>query len=182
MTARKQRTRRKPSGQLIDVTRVPRSARSFSRSACICIRFACLITFVASCVTGPTFVISQYAVPETLLDDLRIFHVFTRENDRGIGEMIGQQLRSRNRQVGMGEAPTVPPSVEVVVVYHDRWGLHNFVLQIEGLKIDLRDPGTNVLIATATSQRPVTPIMPREMVAEVVHALFRPPPKFEAGD
>jgi len=95
--------------------------------------------------------------------------------------MIVQQLRSRDRDVGMGEAPAVPPSAEVVVVYHDRWWLHNLHLQMTGLKIDLRDPRTNVLIATATSSRSVAPIAPREMVAEVVHALFYPTPKVEAG-
>jgi hypothetical protein len=93
----------------------------------------------------------------------------------GIDRMIAQEIRSRGLNAKNGVASVRPAEFDVLVVYEDRWqwDMSNYLLL---LRIDLRDPATNVLLATGISYQTSGARKPEnEVVAQIIGEMFGKP-------
>lgn len=97
------------------------------------------------------------------------------EDQRGIDQMIARGIRSRGLNVKSGLASARPSEFDVLVVYEDRWqwDISNYLIF---LRIDFRDPETNVLLATGSSYQTSAARKPEgEVVAQILDSLFTQP-------
>ena len=88
--------------------------------------------------------------------------------------MIAQELRSRGLLAKSGLASARPTEFDVLVVYEDRWhwDMSNYLIF---LRIDLRDPVTNVLLATASSYQTSGARKPEsQVVTQILAGMFDP--------
>jgi hypothetical protein len=91
---------------------------------------------------------------------------------RRIDRMIAQELGSRGLAAKSGLASARPTEFDVLVVYEDRWqwDMSNYLLF---LRIDLRDPSTNVLLATGSSYQTSGARKPEyKVVAQIIGEMF----------
>jgi hypothetical protein len=115
-------------------------------------------------------------ISSELRDSSLQYFVENHGNDpKGIDRMIAQELRSHGLQVSNGPARARPTAFDVLVVYEDRWqwDMSNYLLF---LRIDLRDPETNVLLETGSSYQSSMARKPeREVVTQILDAMFAEP-------
>jgi hypothetical protein len=71
-------------------------------------------------------------------------------DNRHLDTMIAGELQKHGVSASSGYAADRPQDIDVLVVYEDRWqwDLSNYLIH---MRIDLRDPQTNVLLATGSS-------------------------------
>ena len=69
------------------------------------------------------------------------------EEDANICQMLAENLRAHGLTVQTGTG-SPPADVQVVVTYEDRWAW-DMATYLLTLRVDMRDPHTNVLLATA---------------------------------
>lgn len=135
-----------------------------------------LVAVLLSCVTGCSHDLSSAVMPDAEIARPAVYFVRqSPKDDSGIAEFIARDLRHRGNEatIGMGEPDR--PDVQVLVVYEDRW-MWDMSPYLLTLRIDFREPDTNVLLATGKSYRTSlirkTPVM---MVREVIAAIFQDP-------
>jgi hypothetical protein len=113
-------------------------------------------------------------IPTELRHSSLQFFVENHGNDmRGIDRMIAQELRSHGLGAESGFARARPSEFDVLVVYEDRWqwDMSNYLIF---LRIDFRDPSTNVLLATGISYQTSTARKSEpEVVGQIVDDMFR---------
>jgi hypothetical protein len=116
--------------------------------------------------------ISAHVVPGTEIDALDHFHVQLHANDRDVGEFITRNLLGRGKRATSGRDRAIPEGTRVIVRYDDSWAW-DFTMYLIWLRIEFRDPETNVLLATGASHR-VSMVRrdPAEMVGESMQAIF----------
>ena len=93
-------------------------------------------------------------------------------DNQGIDGIIAGQLRSRGLKATKGLASGRPAEFDVLVIYEDRWqwDMGNYLLF---LRIDLRDPATNVLLATGISyQTSGARKAPGAVVRQIIDEMF----------
>jgi hypothetical protein len=72
---------------------------------------------------------------------------------------------------GMAEA--TPRDIDAVVTYQDKW-MWDITMYMLQLDVQVRDPGSQVVMASATSYRPsLQRVAPDKMVEEVVNEIFK---------
>jgi hypothetical protein len=109
--------------------------------------------------------------PQAKLDTLQSFHVQHFEKDeRGTDKLIAENLRVRGYQVSTGK--DVPPKVDAVVTYVDKWFWDITMYMLE-LTINFREPNTNFPLATGNSyhtslSRKAAPEMVDEVVGNIL--------------
>lgn len=71
-------------------------------------------------------------------------------DQRGLDKLIAFELQSKGYDVSYGVKGKRPEGVDILVVYEDRWqwDMSNYLIH---MRIDLRDPITNVLLGTGSS-------------------------------
>lgn len=90
-------------------------------------------------------------LPAGLRDANKLYFVENHGADRRrIDQVIARTLRTRGFDARSGYSADRPERVDVLVTYEDRWqwDMANYLIF---LRIDLRDPRTNVLLATGSS-------------------------------
>lgn len=117
---------------------------------------------------------SGAVMPGVRLTDLRRVLVECRpQDDAGLCELLARDLRGRGWAVetsGSGESGRA--QVDAVVSYEDRW-MWDVSMYLLTLRLDVRDPRTNVLLATAHVYRTsLARSTPEEMVRRAVDSLF----------
>jgi hypothetical protein len=113
--------------------------------------------------------------PELKKSSLQYFVENHGKDSRGIDHMITREIRSRGLKVENGLASARPAELDVLVVYEDRWqwDMSNYLIF---LRIDLRDPATNVLLATGSSYQTSGARKPEaEVVAQIIGGMFDKP-------
>jgi hypothetical protein len=94
-------------------------------------------------------------------------------DDRHLERMIAAELGKQGVAATSGAAAGRPADIEVLVVYEDRWqwDLSNYLIH---MRIDLRDPRTNVLLATGSSyQTSLARKDEQKVIAEIVTGMFQ---------
>lgn len=128
-------------------------------------------------LAGCSYDLTAARMPGVDLSAYRSFYVRRQVSDeRSIAGLITSQLEDRGLQAATGVGP--PPSqAQVLVVYEDVWAWDLTTSSyLMTLRIDLRDPATNVLLASATSYRSsLARKSPKETVAAVVDAVLGAP-------
>lgn len=111
--------------------------------------------------------------PNTKLDALKTFYVVKQPADKSdIHQLIATELNrmGKSAEAGLSDSPTQP--TDAVVSYVDKW-MWDITMYLLELKVDIRDPKTNYLLATGTSYRTsLARKSPEEMVAEVLGKIF----------
>jgi len=128
-----------------------------------------LSLFGSGCAT-----MSSNSAPGTDLSKVkRVYVVHLPADKRGINQIIADQLNLLGFQATTGEASSVPSDVDATLTYQDKWMWDITMYMIE-LNVQLRQPKTEMSLATARSYRPsLQRKSPPEMVKEVVTELFK---------
>jgi len=112
--------------------------------------------------------------PDLNLNSFDRFYVVRNESERrGVNQVIDKELQKMGKRTTVGPRSLIPKDVDVIVVYHDEW-VWDMGWYLFNLAIQLRDPETNLLLASAISTRPSLARTPPElMVREVLASLFK---------
>ena len=129
-----------------------------------------LVLLLSGCVSTS---LTSDVDPQTDLQSLQSFLVLKFEPDRrGIEHMIATELKARGLKADAAVVRPEEVTADAVVTYVDKWmwDMTNYMIE---LTIELHDPKTDYLLATARSYRTsLARKSPEEMVAEVLGKLF----------
>jgi hypothetical protein len=112
--------------------------------------------------------------PDTDLTKVKTYYVVQQPKDqRGIERLISDNLTARGFSAKSGpETSTVPPAVDAVVTYVDKW-MWDITMYMLELTVTVRNPANNFPMATANSYHTsLTRKSPPEMVDEVLTNIF----------
>jgi hypothetical protein len=132
----------------------------------------CLAVFTA--IQGCAINREMAAVtPDVELAHLKKFYVVKFDPDgRGINTLIMAELGRMGFDAATGLEAAAPKTVDAIVTYRDKWQWDITMYMIE-LRIFIREPATQILLATGTSYHTsLTRKSPEEMVAEVLANIF----------
>jgi uncharacterized lipoprotein YajG len=139
--------------------------------------FLCLVSFaiLAGCAVNRE---SSSVTPNVDVTTLKKFYVAKFDPDqRGINQLISAELQRKGLEVSTGHEADVPKHVDAIVTYRDKWQWDITMYMIE-LTVYIREPGTQNMLATATSYHTsATRKTPDEMVAEVLNNVLSTTPK-----
>ncbi len=107
------------------------------------------------------------------INNIKSFYVIKFAPDgRGINKLIVNRLRVMGFEATTGLSSAIPPTVDVVVDYSDRWRWDLTMYMLE-LTINLRNPKTNALLGDGNSYHTsLTRQPPEKMVEEVLDNVF----------
>jgi len=110
--------------------------------------------------------------PGANLATVKSFHVKPHEKDeRGVHQLIADNLRKRGYQVTVGPQPSV--AVDATVTYVDKW-MWDITMYMLELTINFREPRTDYPLATGNSlHTSLTRLSPPEMVDEVLGNMLK---------
>jgi hypothetical protein len=139
---------------------------------------ATLIRFVLAC-TAVLLVfgcakLTASVPPGTELSKVKSFYVVRLPPDnRGINQLIREDLATRGLDATTGPESARPNAVDVIVTYEDRW-MWDITMYMLSLSISFRHPETNTFLASGQSYRPsLERKEPREMVKEILDEIFK---------
>ncbi len=117
---------------------------------------------------------SSPTAPNVNLKAFNTFYIVRSDADRhGVYRIIQGELQGMGKKVTSGRRSSIPDGVDVIVTYHENW-VWDFGEYLRNLLIQLRDPNTNVLLASALSYRPpLGRAAPEVMTKEVLDTMFR---------
>lgn len=94
-------------------------------------------------------------------------------DDRKINQLITEDLVRRGFQAATGESNNVPATAEALVTYFDKW-MWDITMYMIQLDVQIRDPKTNIPLATGLSMRTsMARRSPKEMVKEVLDQIYQ---------
>jgi hypothetical protein len=116
---------------------------------------------------------SASAAPDSGLADARTFYVVLENgDDRGIQNLIRDNLARRGYQASAGAEGAKPADADVLVTYVDHWMWDMSMYMLE-LTITFRNPSNNFPMATGNSYHTsISRKSPEEMVDEVLGNIF----------
>jgi hypothetical protein len=82
--------------------------------------------------------------------------------------IIANEIQKHGINVSTGSSPNARPiNIDILVLYEDRWSwdMSNYLAY---MRIDLRSPKTNVLLATGSSDQVAVSIMARKSEEEII--------------
>ena len=103
----------------------------------------------------------------------KIYVVHLLPDERGINRVIADQLNMMGYQATTGEASAVPANIDATLTYQDKW-MWDITMYMIQLNVQLREPKTDIALATAQSYRPsLQRKSPGGMAEEVLTSLFQ---------
>jgi hypothetical protein len=111
--------------------------------------------------------------PGVDLSALKTFYVRKLPADsRGVERLIAQRLVAMGKQSTYGSEHRPPQPVDALVTYQDKW-MWDITMYMLNLSIQIRDPSTDVQLASGHSFRTsLARRSPEEMVQEVLDRIF----------
>ena len=111
--------------------------------------------------------------PDISINDYQNYYVIPDEDDtRDVGVAIYSDLQSRGLNVEVGPETRIPESTEIKVAYETKW-MWDITFYLYDLVIYLKDPKTDLLMASGQSHRPSLDRKPAdEMVREVMDQIL----------
>ena len=112
--------------------------------------------------------------PDVDLAHLKKFYVARfAPDERGINILISGELTKLGFESSTGPDTDAPKDVDAIVTYEDSWRW-DITMYMVGLRVFIREPGSNRLLAVANSYHTsLTRKSPQEMVAEVLSNTFK---------
>jgi hypothetical protein len=112
--------------------------------------------------------------PDADLSKLHSFYVQKLPaDDRGIDKLISDRLNAMGDKSTYGTAESPPTEVDAIVTYEDKW-MWDITMYMIRLTVQVRDPKTRSVMASAESYRPsLERKSPEAMVAEVLDEMFK---------
>ncbi len=93
--------------------------------------------------------VASFVTPDVGFDEFKTFYVVRSDaDDREVYKSIQQEIEKMGRQTSSGPRSSTPSDVDVIVTYHSYW-IWDFGWFLKDLLIQIRDPKTNVLLASA---------------------------------
>ena len=103
----------------------------------------------------------------------KIYVVHLAPDGRGVNRIIADLLNVMGYQATTGEASAIPDGVDATLTYQDKW-MWDITMYMIKLSVQLREPKTDIALATAESFRPsLQRKSPEGMAAEVLTELFK---------
>jgi hypothetical protein len=94
------------------------------------------------------------------------------KDERNLDATIAGELAKRGITATRGTNAERPPDFDVLVTYEDRWQW-DMTMYLLSMRIDLRDPKTNALLATGNSMQTSLARKPaEEVISRIVAAFF----------
>jgi hypothetical protein len=111
--------------------------------------------------------------PDADLGSAKAFFVVQlREDSRGIGKLVSDNLVKRGFRASAGAEVPRPPKVDAVVTYVDRW-MWDMTMYMVELTLTIRNPESNFPMASGNSYHTsLSRKSPEEMVDEVLTNIF----------
>lgn len=93
-------------------------------------------------------------------------------DNRGLEQLIADNLSVRGYSATVGEKGEVPDKVDAIVTYVDKW-MWDMRMYLLELTISFRDPATGIAFATGNSYHTsLTALTPEEMIDEILNNIF----------
>lgn len=135
--------------------------------------FLLLATLGGLLLSGCATTSSNTAPGADLARIKKIYVVHLPADERGINQILADQLGLMGFQATTGEAPNAPGDEDAILTYQDKWMWDITMYMIE-INVQLRQPKTEMMLATARSYRPsLQRKSPPEMAKEVLNTLFK---------
>lgn len=94
-------------------------------------------------------------------------------DERRIDKILADQLNVMGYSTTLGLESRIPEGTDAVLTYQDKW-MWDITMYMLELNVQLRDPKTNMALATAKSYRPsLQRKSPPEMAKEVLTEIFK---------
>ncbi|MDB6166534.1 MAG: hypothetical protein JWQ83_1674 [Lacunisphaera sp.] len=138
-------------------------------------RYAMLLLVLGATLlfSGCASMSSQTAPGANLAKIKKIYVVHLPPDERGINRVIADQLNLMGYQALTGEANAVPAGIDATLTYQDKW-MWDITMYMIRLSVQLREPQSDIALATATSYRPsLQRKTPAGMAQEVLTQLFQ---------
>jgi hypothetical protein len=134
-----------------------------------------LILSVAALIVGCANLNSSRAPGADLSKIKTIYVQKLAGEDWGADKLIVTALETRGYQASSGISATPPTPVDATLTYEDKW-MWDMTMYMIRLTIQIRDPSSGAIIASAESYRPsLERKSPEFMVNEVLDAIFGKP-------
>lgn len=133
---------------------------------------AALPSFLTSCVVaGKRDIAPGYN--QAKISKLKTFYVRKDEqDDDNLGQDIADQLIGSGLKASAGTSLKAPAGTDAIITYKDRWAW-DITMYMLSLDLQMRDPSTNAVIATANVTRTsLARKSQKEMVRETVAKLI----------
>jgi hypothetical protein len=110
--------------------------------------------------------------PERRVAETRYYVERHEQDERRLDVTIAAELAKRGVVSSSGTRAERPPDFDVLVTYEDRWQW-DMSMYLLSMRIDLRDPKTNALLATGNSMQTSLARKPApEVIARIVGGFF----------
>lgn len=112
--------------------------------------------------------------PGTDVAKLKSFYVQKLPADqRNVDKLISDRLNAMGYHSTFGPEGSAAGNVDATVSYQDRW-MWDMTMYMLQLDIQVRDPQSQMILASATSYRPsLQRVSPDKMVEEVLNEIFK---------
>jgi len=117
---------------------------------------------------------SSNTAPGADLSKVKKIYVIHLEPDgRGVNRVIADQLNLMGYHATTGEANAVPEGIDATLTYQDKW-MWDITMYMIQLSVQLREPKTDIMLASAKSYRPsLQRKSPEGMAEEVLNQLLK---------
>lgn len=133
-----------------------------------------LVLVVLTALLGGCANMAATVSPGANLARIKKVHVVKLPADgRGIDQVIADQLNTMGYATSLGSTGNVPADADALLTYQDKW-MWDITMYMLELNVQLRDPKSNMALATAKSYRPsLQRKSPPEMAKEVLTEIFK---------
>ena len=131
----------------------------------------CLMLITSGCAS-----IDVKRTPGVDLTTIKSIYVIRLAADeRGVNQVIADQLALRGYDSTTGEAGDAPAGVDAVITYQDKW-MWDITMYLLELNVQIREPQTRVMMASAKTYRPsLQRKSVEDMVDEVLDSVLKNP-------
>ena len=133
-----------------------------------------LVLFVVGSLLAGCASMSSNVAPGVNLANIKKIHVVKLPADqRGIERIIADELNVMGYPTTIGSLQDVPDDADAILTYQDKW-MWDITMYMLELNVQLREPKTEIVMASATSYRPsLERKSPKEMAKEVLTEIFK---------
>lgn len=133
-----------------------------------------MLVLIAGSFLGGCASMSSSTAPGADFSAIKNIHVVKLPADeRGIDRILADELNMMGFKTTIGSPLSMPADADAVLTYQDKWMWDITMYMIE-LNVQLREPKTEIALASAKSYRPsLQRKAPSEMAKEVLAEIFK---------